>query len=107
MGKIFGGILGSAIAIVTLDKINHKSAINYPDNVDTYLQEEIEHKAMLGPFKAPPIDNLHVSPFKTCEKSNSLNRRVIIDFSWPIGESVNAGVTPDKYLGVYFKLSIC
>ena len=60
---------------------------------------------MLGPFKAPPIDNLHVSPFMTREKSNSLNRRVIIDLSWPIGESVNAGVTPEKYLGVDFILS--
>ena len=41
----------------------------------------------------------------TREKSNSLNRRVIIDLSWPIGESVNTGVTPDKYLGVHFILS--
>ena len=41
----------------------------------------------------------------TREKSNSLNRRVIIDLSWPIGESVNAGVTPDKYLDVDFILS--
>ena len=90
---------------LTLDKINHKSATGYPDHVDTYLKEEIENKAMLGPFKAPPIDNLHVSPFMTREKLNSLNKRVIIDLSWPIGESVNAGVTPDKYLGVDFILS--
>ena len=41
----------------------------------------------------------------TREKLNSLNRRVIIYLSWPIGESVNAGVTSDKYLGVDFVLS--
>ena len=90
---------------ITSDKINHKSAISYPDHVDVYLKEEIENKAMLGPFATPPIENLHTSPFMTHEKSNSDNRRVIIDLSWPIGESVNAGVTPDKYLGVDFILS--
>ena len=41
----------------------------------------------------------------TREKSNSVNRSVIIDLSWPIGESVNAGVTPEKYLGIDFILS--
>ena len=60
---------------------------------------------MLDPFKNPPLDNLHISPFMIREKSNSVNRRVIIDLSWPIGESVNAGVTPDKYLGIDFILS--
>ena len=80
---------------ITSEDVNHKSAISYPEHVDTYLREEIENKAMLGPLKNPPLDNLHISPFMTCEKSNSVNRRVIIDLSWPIGESVNAGVTPD------------
>ena len=90
---------------IVSEKINHKSATSYPDHVDVYLKEEIDNKAMLGPFATPPIENLHASPFMTHEKSNSDNRRVIIDLSWPIGESVNAGVTPDKYLGVDFILS--
>ena len=90
---------------ISSEKINHKSATNYPEHVDAYLKEEIDNKAMLGPFKTPPIENLHISPFMTREKSNSDQRRVIIDLSWPSGESVNAGVTPDKYLGVDFILS--
>ena len=36
------------------DKVNHKSAIEYPDHVTTYLQEELQHRAMLGPFPTPP-----------------------------------------------------
>ena len=32
-------------AIIT-DKINHKSAIEYPSHVDAYLAEEIEYGAM-------------------------------------------------------------
>ena len=90
---------------IVSEKINHKSATSYPDHVDVYLKEEIDNKAMLGPFATPPIENLHISPFMTRENSNSDNRRVIIDLSWPIGESVNAGVTTDKYLGVDFILS--
>ena len=90
---------------IVSEKNNHRSAIDYPDHVSVYLKEEIENKAMLGPFVSPPIENLHISPFMTREKSNSDNRRVIIDLSWPIGESVNAGEDPDKYLGVDFILS--
>ena len=60
-------------------KINHKSAIEYSEHVAAYLQEELDHKAMLGPFRTPPIDNLHISPFMTRDKSSSVNRRVIID----------------------------
>ena len=70
-----------------------------------YLQEELDNKAMLGPFKTPSINNLHVSPFMTRDKSSSINRRVIIDLSWPLGHSVNSGVGGDCYLGTEFVLT--
>ena len=92
-------------AHISSEEINHKSATSYPEHVDAYLKEEIDNKAMLGPFETPPIKNLHISPFMTREKSNSDQRRVIMDLSWPSGESVNAGVTPDKYLDVDFILT--
>ena len=87
------------------DKINHKSAIEYPEHVATYLREEIENKAMLGPFTDPPIKNVHTSPFMTHDKSSSTNRRVITDLSWPLGQSVNSGVGSDSYLGTDFVLT--
>ena len=68
----------------TLD--NH-TANQYPDQVEKYLQEEINHKAMLGPFDSPPF-NLQISPFMTRVKAGSDNRRTIIDLSWPKGLSV-------------------
>ena len=40
---------------ITSDKINHKSAIEYPDHATAYLQEELHHEAMLGPFPTPPL----------------------------------------------------
>ena len=55
--------------------------------------------------KIAPINNLHVSPFMTWDKSSSVNRRVIIDLSWPLGHSVNLGVGSDCYLGTEFILT--
>ena len=71
-----------------------------------YLQEEQDFGAILGPFKKPPLKNLHISPFMTREKADSNHRRVIIDLSFPPDHSINAGVTPDVYLGTPFLLTL-
>ena len=92
-------------SVMTSHKINHKSATDYAKHVSVYLEEELRHQAILGPFKNPPIPQLHTSPFMTQDKPNSEHRRVIIDLSWPVGESVNAGVPTDKYLGTEFVLT--
>ena len=65
----------------------HKCALQYPEHVFTYMKEEIENNAILGPFTEPPIDSLR--PFMTRDKSSSVNRCVIIDLSWPIGNNNN------------------
>ena len=39
---------------------NHKSAKDYEEHVNHYLQEELDHGAILGPFNSKTI-NLHVS----------------------------------------------
>ena len=87
------------------DKENHKSALEFPEDVGKYIKEEKSFGAILGPFKEPPMQNLHFSPFMTRHKPNSDTRRVIVDLSWPRGESVNAGVEKDAYLGADFKLT--
>ena len=38
------------------------------------------------------------------EKPGSSNRRVIIDLSWPLGQSVNSGIGKTSYLGTDFTL---
>ena len=82
---------------------NRASALAYLDHVDQYLQEELKHKAIMGPFQEPPIP-LHFSPFMTREESGSQLRRTIIDLSWPKGASVNDGVPKSTYLGTDFQL---
>ena len=41
----------------------------------------------------------------TRDKSSSVNRMVIIDLSWPFGNSVNSGVSRDKYLYTEFNFT--
>ena len=52
--------------------VSHTSALTYPEHVSTYLREEIENNAILGPFTEPQIDSLHISPFMTRDKSSRL-----------------------------------
>ena len=83
---------------------NHSSATEHPASISKYLQVEITNKAILGPFKTPPISNLHCSPMLTHPKAGSTDRRVIVDFSWPHGESINDKVSNNQNMGTLFKL---
>ena len=49
---------------------NHTSAVQYPEDVHVYLNEEIQHGAIIGSFESSPINGCHISLFMTCEKSN-------------------------------------
>ena len=47
---------------------NHSSAIEFPEHVDAYLDEEHQFSAILGRFTKNPIPDAHSSPFMTREK---------------------------------------
>ena len=79
---------------ISSEKINHKLALEHPTHVDKYIADKISHGAIMGPFKSPPFP-IHTSPFLTREKSNTYERRIIIDLSWPIGNSVNSACKGD------------
>ena len=85
---------------------NHTSAVAFPKDIEAYLAEEIQYGAIHGPFKNPPIHNLHTSPFMTREKPGAPHRRVIIDLSFPHGEAVNSNISKDHYLGTDFILTL-
>ena len=82
---------------------NHPSAIQFLDHVDKYIQEELAHQAIIGPFDEMPF-KIHISPFMTRDKAGSNTRRTIVDLSWPKGASVNDGVLKDSYLGTDFQM---
>ena len=84
----------------------HPSAREYPEHVQAYINDELEHGAICDPFKDKPFgDETHVSPFITRHKPDSEKRRVIIDLSWPQGASVNYFTKSNEYLGTAFKLN--
>ena len=79
---------------------NHKGARDYPTFIDGYFKKECEAKRIAGPFKANPLScQLAVSPMNTVPKDCADQRRVIVDLSWPVGASVNDGISKDLYLG--------
>ena len=82
---------------------NHKSALQNALHVEKYIVEELQHKAILGPFDSKPIQ-LHTSPLMVRDKQDSDSKRTIMDLSWPEGHSVNFGVSKDVYLGTQFLL---
>ena len=90
---------------ITNEPGNHKSAVDYPKDINAYIAEEKQYDAIIGPFNENPIYGGHSSPFMTRAKPNSDRRRVIIDLSWPLGASVNAGIDKNAYLDAPFALT--
>ena len=85
---------------------NHKSAVNFPDEMNKYITEELDHGSLLGPFECNPFSNpAIISPLSTCEKRGSDERRVIMDLSFPPGNSVNERIPKDRYNGEEFSLT--
>ena len=68
-----------------------------PEHVAKHFTEELQHEAIMGPFTEPPFP-IHVSPLITRDKQDSVQKRTIIDLSWPKGLSVNHGVDKERYL---------
>ena len=84
---------------------NHFSAVSYKKEVNEYFSKGVETKALLGPFKNAPIKDLCFSPLMTVPKDVS-KRRVIVDFSFPPGKSVNDGILKDTYLEFEIEFSL-
>ena len=85
-------------AVLRSTLVNHASALQHPDDIGHYIATELGHGALMGPFSEPPVHPTHVSPLMTRPKKNSVFRRVIMDLSWPPGESVNDGVDGVNYV---------
>lgn len=79
---------------------NHPSATQHIDHVRKFIQTEIGHRALLGPFPEPPFQPwTRCSPVMTRPKKDSDQRRVIVDLSFPEGQAVNSGIDIHDYFG--------
>lgn len=79
---------------------NHKSAIDFPEQLDNFVEKELSIGGIIGPLKNPPFAEwCHVSPLMSREKKGSKDRRVIIDMTYPAETSVNAYIFKNTVMG--------
>ena len=82
---------------------NHASANKFPEAVSEYIETELKHGALIGPFDHPPHDNFTWSPLMTRPKEKG--RRVILDLSYG-DNSVNKATSRDHFDNVQFQLKL-
>eukprot|EP00111_Clytia_hemisphaerica_P003593 TCONS_00010247-protein len=74
---------------------NLLSAHIQPGIIDDYLEMELKQGTMLGPYKDPPYDQCQINRFGVIPKSDG-KFRMITDLSFPLGESVNDGISKEN-----------
>ena len=84
---------------------NHYSAVSHKEAINEYLAKNLEVNALLGPFKVSPISGLCYSPLISVPKDVT-KRRVIVDFSFPPGKSINDGISKESYLDFEVEFSL-
>ena len=63
---------------------NMPSALLQPSVIDDYLRNELDMGRIAGPFRTPPLPNLHVSRFGVIPKKHQPGKwRLILDLSSP------------------------
>ena len=84
---------------------NHTGARCWPKEISQILDKELACKATIGPFdKSPFGEHTYLSPLNSVPKKESMERRMILDLSYPEGNSINDGIMKDKYVGEESKL---
>ena len=84
---------------------NHGGATRFPVSVASYVRKELSEGAIVGPFQQSPWSSSSVfSPLSTTEKKDCSERRIIMDLSFPPGNSVNDLISTTEYLGAPMRL---
>ena len=83
-------------------KKNLRSAMEHPDVVQEYLENEIREKRVIGPFDKGTIPLAQINRFGVIPKSHQPHKwRLIVYLSYPRGNSMNDGVAKDLCSMVY------
>ena len=68
-------------------------ALQHPEVVDHYLEEELALKRVTGPFLKELVPEVHINRFGVIPKKHQPGKwRLIVDLSHPSGHSVNDGI---------------
>ena len=85
---------------------NHLGATLFPTHIDSYIEKEIRLGGTIEPFTIPPfLHRIGVSPLSTRPKKGLDSRHVIMDLSFPFGESVNDRISKHFYGGEEISLT--
>ena len=85
---------------------NHKGATEHQEALKKYIVKEQKYGAVMGPYPNIPFQGkVGISPLSTRPKKDTEERRIILDLSFPIGNSVNDGIQKDSYRGLPAKLT--
>ena len=99
------GFEGSTVPSAGCD--NHGSAIRFPADISRFFEKELSFGAIVGPFIKPPFYPWNrVNPLMSRPKRDSEQSRVILDLSYPEGQSVNAGIPSGWLDGEEFKMKL-
>ena len=80
---------------------NMPSALSNSEVVDNYILKELKRGSIAGPFSCQPIPDLHFNRFGLIPKQSPNDWRIIIDLSYPEGNSVNDFI-PDNEASVTY-----
>ena len=79
-------------------KKNKSSAYQQPLVIDEYLAHGVSRGRVAGPFRSPPLPNLHISSFGVILKKGQPGKwRLIVDLSSPGGASINHGINAHEF----------
>ena len=95
-GLSFGFDIGTKVKPTLSRPRNHKSARVNAEGVTKAIVKELERGHIAGPFSSPPWPDLHCSPLGAREKEDG-SFRLIMDLSFPHGDSVNEYISKDDF----------
>lgn len=92
----------------TMINDNHQSAKSNPTPIALELERELTLNRKAGPFLEPPFPNFVGSPLGAVPKKHSQPQkwRIINDLSWPVGQSINDGISKEQFPCTYDSLDV-
>ena len=85
---------------------NHSSAQQFDTHVKKFIDKELQHVTIMGPFTHVPHPLFHCSPMLIIRPKDVSDRRVIVDLSYGDVDAANRATDRDVYEGVPFTLQL-
>lgn len=82
---------------------NHTSATAYCEHIDRFVESELNSETLIGPFEQRPFTWTSIAPLMTRPKADGVKRRIIVDFSYPDDQGINASIHKNVVFGTYIE----